>query len=119
MLFTWKCFVIDQYVCNDFTRKYSAIFHAMHNQAHCKNKSKYSGCYYTKVVVNSYLRSRNEFKLFLAKASDSLTRLVSQSEASFLARNSFNSFLDLRYKVTSTLSSIPATLTISKSSLRY
>ena len=119
MLFTWKCFVIDQYVCNDFTRKYSAIFHAMHNQAHCKNKSKYSGCYYTKVVVNSYLRSRNEIKLFLAKASDSLTRLVSESEASFLAQNSFNSFLDLRYKVTSTLSSIPATLTISKSFLLY
>ena len=56
-----------------------------------------------KVVVTLYLRSRNELKLFRAKklASDWLTNLINESEA--LARNSLNSFLDLRYELTTTL----------------
>ena len=53
-----------------------------------------------KVVVTFYLRSRNEFQPFPAKnqaqASDWPTQQVNQSEAWFLAGNSWNSFLNLR-----------------------
>ena len=54
-----------------------------------------------KVEVTFYLRLRNEFQIFLAKnqASDWLTQQVNQLEAWFLAGNYPNSFLNLRYKV--------------------
>ena len=59
----------------------------------------------TKVVVTFYLRLRNEFQQFSAKnhASDWLTCWVSKSEAWFLTGNGWNSFLNLRKKVTTTL----------------
>ena len=64
-----------------------------------------------KVEVTLYLRSRNELKLFRAKklASDWLTNLVNESEA--LAGNSLNSFLDLRYELTTTLEVVATILT--------
>ena len=59
----------------------------------------------TKVVVTFYLRLRNEFQQFSAKnhASDWLTCWVSKSEAWFLTGNGWNSFLNLRKKVTTIL----------------
>ena len=64
----------------------------------------YQQCY-IKVVVTIYLRLRNEYQPFSAQnqASDWVTKQVNELNAWFLARNGWNSFLNLRLKVTTTL----------------
>ena len=60
---------------------------------------------FRKRKASFYLRLRNEFQPFSAQnqASDWVTKQVNELNAWFLARNGWNSFLNLRLKVTATL----------------